>query len=68
MESGLKALWNKFSLFEDEKIEVVIEKSQVEETVSERKNCLIGKVLIKQVINLETMKSVFYKIWKLFEV
>ena len=65
MEIGLEELWNKFSLTEYEKSKVLIDKAQIEEIIDARKNCFIGKLLTKRVINLEAMKSILYKIWKL---
>ena len=47
MDNDLETLWNKFSLTEEEKREMVIEKSWVEETVEVRKNCLLRKLLSK---------------------
>ena len=65
MDSELENLWNKLSLSEEEKREVVIEKSSVEETSKGRKNCLIGKLLSKRMVNIEAMRNVLYKVWKL---
>ena len=65
METGLEDLWNKLSLSEDEKVEVVIERNWIEETAEARRNCLIGKLLTKHGINLEVMKSVLHQVWKL---
>ena len=65
MEIGLKDLWNKLSLTGDKKSEVVIEKDWIEETTDARRNCLLGKLLTKRVLNLEVMRSVVYKVWKL---
>ncbi|XWS71129.1 hypothetical protein CRYUN_Cryun03dG0112000 [Craigia yunnanensis] len=65
MDNDLEALWNKFSLTEDEKSELIIDKSWVEETSEVRKNCLLGKILTKHSINVEAMKNFLYNIWKL---
>ena len=65
MKTGLEDLWNKLSLTEDEKSKVVIEKDWIEETTDARRNCLLGKLLTKRVLNLEVMRSVVYKVWKL---
>ncbi|XWS30332.1 hypothetical protein CRYUN_Cryun24cG0108200 [Craigia yunnanensis] len=65
MEADLEELWTKSSISEEEKSEVVINKVWVEETENTRKNCLIGKVLTKRIINQEAIRTVFYKIWKL---
>ena len=62
METDLEVPWKKFSLSEKKKSEVFIDKAWVEETTNARKNCLIGRILTKRIINLEAMKFVFYKI------
>ena len=65
MKTGLEDLWNKLSLTEDEKSKVVIEKDWIEEIAEARRNCLIGKLLTKRILNLEVMRSVLHKVWKL---
>ena len=64
METGLEALWNNLSLTKEEQPEVVIEKDWVEENGQARRNCLIGKMVINRAVNLEAMKTVLQKVWK----
>ena len=55
---SLENIWNKLTK------DVVIDKKLVEETMVERMNCLIGKVLMEKVVNMEAMRTVLYKVWK----
>ena len=43
MEPNLEELWSIFSLTEEEKTKVVVDKTWVEETKDARRNCLLGK-------------------------
>ena len=65
METGLEKLWNNLLLTADEQLEVVIEKNWIEETAQARKNCLLGRMVINRAVNMEAMKLVLQKIWKL---
>ena len=65
MDTGLEASWNKLSLTENELYEVIIDKNWVDDNAHARRNCLIGKMVIKRAINLEAMKTMLQKVWKL---
>ena len=65
MEPNLEELWSIFSLIEEEKTKVVVDKTWVEETKDARRNCLLGKIFTKHNINLEAMKAILYDIWKI---
>ncbi|XWS20362.1 hypothetical protein CRYUN_Cryun31cG0095000 [Craigia yunnanensis] len=64
METGLEALWNNLSLTKEEQHEVFIEKDWMEENGHARRNYLIGKMVINMAVNLEAMKTVLQKVWK----
>ena len=65
METGLEELWKKLSLTEDKQNDIVVKQNWVDETADARRNCLIGKVVMNKNINLEAMKMVLQKIWKI---
>ena len=65
MEDSLAKMWNKLSLTDTEQEEVTLEQDWVEETEAEGEKCIIGKVLSNRVVNMEAMRNVFSKIWKL---
>ena len=65
MEPNLEELWSIFSLTEEEKTKVVVDKTWVEKTETARRNCLLRKIFTKHNINLEAMKAVLFNIWKL---
>ena len=45
--------------------DVIVDKAWVEELVEVGKYCLLGKLLLHKGFNVEAMKTVFQKIWKL---
>ncbi|XWS24208.1 hypothetical protein CRYUN_Cryun28dG0081000 [Craigia yunnanensis] len=66
MVKGLEEIWNKFSLFEEEQENILIEKEWVKDIFEIGKNCLLEKLLMKKPVNMEAMRNVFTKIWKVF--
>ncbi|XVE96179.1 hypothetical protein REPUB_Repub02eG0199500 [Reevesia pubescens] len=65
MAYDLNKLWSKLTLTNEENVDLCVEKSWVEDTLKESKNCLVGKILSRKVVNLEEMKYVLTKVWKL---
>ncbi|XWS60699.1 hypothetical protein CRYUN_Cryun07bG0058000 [Craigia yunnanensis] len=65
MTEELENLWEKLSLTEKKLTEVCIEQDWLEEAKEVGKNCLIGKLLLNKRVNIETMKNVFYNVWKI---
>ncbi|XWS13549.1 hypothetical protein CRYUN_Cryun36dG0046500 [Craigia yunnanensis] len=65
MEEGLEKLWSRFSLTEEEQLDVVIEKEWVEDMVERSKNYLLDRLVMKKPVNLEAMKNIFMKVWKI---
>ena len=65
MDEKLAEMWSKLSLTEEEQTDIVIEKDWIEDTSSMEKCCLVGKILSNKRVNLEAMRNVFMKVWKL---
>ena len=61
METSLEELWKNLSLTSNEQQDVIIEQKWIEETVQARKNCLLGRMVINRVVNMEAMKGVLQK-------
>ncbi|XWS68953.1 hypothetical protein CRYUN_Cryun04dG0138100 [Craigia yunnanensis] len=55
-------MWSRFSLIEEEQIDVVIEKEWVKDMMERSKNYLLGKILMKKQVNMKAMKNVFMKV------
>ena len=64
MDEKLTEMWSKLSLTEEEQANIVIENEWIEDTSSMGKDCLLGKVLLNKPVNIEAMRNVFMKIWK----
>ena len=64
MSDKLKDLWRKFSLTEEEQIDVIVEKDWLEEVAEVGDNCLIGKMMLNKWVNVEAMKIVLRNVWK----
>ena len=45
MANGLEDIWAKFSLTKKVQADVLVDQERVEETITEGRNCLIGRVL-----------------------
>ena len=67
MADNLKEMWRRFSLTEEEQTDVIIEKDWVEDLSEKSRNCLLGKLVMKKNVNMEAMKVVFTKLWKIRE-
>ena len=67
MPDDLEELWRRFSLTEEEQTNVVIKKEWVEDMSKKSRNCLLGKMVMKKTVNMETMKVMFMKLWKIRE-
>ena len=65
MAESLESLWNKMSLTEAEQEGVIVDHEWVQETEAEGENCIIGRLLSSRGVNLDAMRNVFHKIWKL---
>ena len=64
MTEGLEEIWNKLTLTEEKQEDILVEKEWVEDISEAGKNCLLGKMLMRKPVNMEAMRSVFTKIWK----
>ena len=53
------------SLTKEKQTDVLIEKEWVEELLKKGRNCLLGKLMMKKAVNMEAMKMVFMKLWKI---
>ncbi|XWS44585.1 hypothetical protein CRYUN_Cryun15aG0059600 [Craigia yunnanensis] len=58
-------MWNRLSRTEKEQSDLITEKEWVKDLVNVGKHYLLGKILQCKVVNMEAMKNVFQKIWKL---
>ena len=58
-------MWSKLSLAEEEQADIGIEKEWIKDTSSMGKDYLLGKVLSNKSVNIEVMRNVFMKIWRL---
>ncbi|XVF51215.1 hypothetical protein PTKIN_Ptkin04bG0166900 [Pterospermum kingtungense] len=65
MAKGIEDLCQRLTLEEDEEEEVHIEKSWVTEGLVSGKESLVGKLLLKRPFNIEGMKTVLSKVWRL---
>ncbi|XVF84584.1 hypothetical protein PTKIN_Ptkin17bG0048800 [Pterospermum kingtungense] len=65
MAVELDDLWQKLSLVEECAEEVVVEEEWVGDLVSNGKYCLLGKLIINRASNLEAMRNVLAKAWRL---
>ena len=65
MSESLEELWSRLSLTEEEQNEVVVEKEWIDEASVVGKKCLLGKILLSRAVNIEAMRNVFLKIWRL---
>ena len=59
MIEDLEFLWSKLFLTEDEQNVVKINEDWIEKIFQEDKNCLVEKIFIKKIVNIEAMKNVF---------
>ncbi|XVE95711.1 hypothetical protein REPUB_Repub02eG0122900 [Reevesia pubescens] len=57
-------LWAKLALTDEEQSVVAIEKSWVEDTFERSGHCLVGKLMTKKMVNVEALKIVLSKVWK----
>ncbi|XWS10326.1 hypothetical protein CRYUN_Cryun39dG0066600 [Craigia yunnanensis] len=65
MADDLEEMWRRFLLTKDEQSEVVIEKEWVDDMLDKSGNCLLGKIVMGKYVNMEAMKMVFVKLWKI---
>lgn len=65
MVDALEILMNRVKLEEDETYEFIFNEEAINETTLAEDLCLLGKFLIKRPINLEAMKGVFTRAWKI---
>ncbi|XP_040990949.1 uncharacterized protein LOC121238174 [Juglans microcarpa x Juglans regia] len=64
MDEDLSELWNKFSLTEEERYEIVITDQDIENNMGRGKLCLVGRVIADKKINKEAFKNTMLKVWK----
>jgi hypothetical protein len=64
MAEELSFLWGKFSLTEEEDVEVNINESRADPLVTRVKSCLIGKLLADRVIPKDFIKIYMLRAWK----
>ena len=65
MNETLEDLWSKLTLTEDERIDVLVDKEWIDVPSEVSKNCLLRKILMRKLVNLEAMKTVFMKVWNM---
>ena len=53
------------SLIKEEQSDVIVEQELVDDILEVGNNCVLGKFLMRKPVNVEAMKSVFIKIWKI---
>ncbi|XWS16380.1 hypothetical protein CRYUN_Cryun34aG0082200 [Craigia yunnanensis] len=66
MSEALEELWNKFTFTEEEQSEVVVKDEWIDDLSIVGKNCVLEKFLMRKMVNVEAMKMVFLKLWKIF--
>ena len=54
----IEDMWTNLSLIDNEVEEGVVDHEWIEETLADGRNCTIGKVLTRRVVNMEAMKIV----------
>jgi hypothetical protein len=68
MEEDLAKQWANLSLTEDEdSVEVIIPKAQIDIGKNQGKTCVIGKLIADHMVSKETIKNSMLKWWKLEE-
>lgn len=67
MEDDLQVDWDKLKISDDEEEEILFMQNWVKEVVEASDHCLLGRLLIKKLLNLEVMKNVLSRAWKLTE-
>ena len=65
MTESLEEMWNRLSLTEEEQNEVVVEKEWVDDGAEVGNKSLLGKLLLRRSVNIEAMRLVFLKIWRI---
>ena len=65
MSEGLEEMWNRLSLTEKEQLDVIVERDWMEDISEVGKNNLVCKLLLCKMVNVEAMKNVFRKIWRM---
>ena len=65
MADDLEEMWRRFSLTEEEQSEVAIEKEWVDDILEKSRYCLLGKIVMRKNVNMEAMKMVFVKLWRI---
>ena len=65
MADDLEEMWRQFSLTEEEQLEVAIAKEWVDDISEKSRYCLLGKIVMRKNVNMEAMKMVFVKLWKI---
>ncbi|XVF09299.1 hypothetical protein REPUB_Repub07fG0080600 [Reevesia pubescens] len=61
----LEVLWGRLTLTGEEQHEVLIEEKWFADTLKEKKNYLVGKILTTKNINGDILNSIFTKVWKI---
>lgn len=63
MAEDLTTLWTTLSLIEKEKDGVFVGDTDVAQTLSKRKHCLIWKLITERVLNRQAFKLTMSKVW-----
>ncbi|XWS22384.1 hypothetical protein CRYUN_Cryun29cG0029300 [Craigia yunnanensis] len=58
----LEEMWSHLSLTEEEQNDIYVEKEWVGDGSEVDKKCLLGKLLLRKIANVEAMRNVFLKI------
>ncbi|XVE87987.1 hypothetical protein DITRI_Ditri19aG0032200 [Diplodiscus trichospermus] len=59
--------WNNFHLSDDDDDDIIIEKDWVADAVQVAAHCLVGRLLLKKVFNIDAMKNLLSRAWKLHD-
>ena len=65
MADDLEEMWRQFLLTEEEQLELAIAKEWVDYISKKSRYCLLGKIVMRKNVNMEAMKMVFVKLWKI---
>ncbi|XWS21886.1 hypothetical protein CRYUN_Cryun30bG0094300 [Craigia yunnanensis] len=64
MTKALEEMWNKLTLTKEERDDIIVEQEWVDDVKEVNQNCALGKILMVKPMNIEAMRSVFIKIWR----
>ena len=67
MTEVLEKIWSKLTLIKEEQDDIIIEKEWVDDVSEAGQNCAIGKLVMRKLVNVEVMRNIFIKIWRVSE-